>query len=100
VLAERIRRRLEQARVGPGWQRLTASFGIVQLRDGETIDSLLYRADQALYQAKSSGKNRTVSSFSDVMRVVLEDSPGARKFLKEDPVSASGTDIDPMLRNL
>ncbi len=38
--------------------RLTASFGIATARSGETYRSLFARADEALYQAKSSGRNR------------------------------------------
>lgn len=36
------------------------SLGVAQLGDGESETNLLVRADQALYQAKSDGKNRTV----------------------------------------
>lgn len=37
---------------------VTASFGIVTARTGDTIDTLLTRADSALYRAKAMGKNR------------------------------------------
>jgi diguanylate cyclase (GGDEF)-like protein len=37
---------------------VTASFGIVTARTGDTIDALLTRADAALYRAKAMGKNR------------------------------------------
>lgn len=40
--------------------RLTASFGATEYVWGESIDSLLSRADKALYIAKTSGKNRVV----------------------------------------
>ena len=39
---------------------ITCSFGVSEWRDGEDIDSLLKRADQGLYQAKTGGRNRTV----------------------------------------
>ncbi len=39
---------------------ITCSFGVSERRDGEDIDSLLKKADQALYQAKTGGRNRTV----------------------------------------
>jgi diguanylate cyclase len=39
---------------------LTASFGVAQLGDGESIDAALRRADKALYQAKHEGRNRVV----------------------------------------
>lgn len=37
---------------------ITASFGIVTARSGDTIDSLLSRVDSAMYKAKELGKNR------------------------------------------
>ena len=41
---------------------ITVSAGVVGvLGDAETLESLLKRADQALYRAKNSGRNRTVA---------------------------------------
>lgn len=37
---------------------VTASFGIASLRPGDTLSDLLRRADAALYQAKTEGRNR------------------------------------------
>ncbi|MBD3640524.1 MAG: GGDEF domain-containing protein [Marinobacter sp.] len=39
---------------------ITASFGVAELDWGETVDSWLARADDALYQAKETGRNRAV----------------------------------------
>lgn len=42
----------------PSDSRVTVSAGFVQFETGESIDVLLERADQALYQAKANGRNR------------------------------------------
>ena len=38
--------------------KITISLGVAQYRPGENEDSLLRRADQALYKAKRNGRNR------------------------------------------
>ncbi len=38
--------------------RLTASFGVATAMEGESYDRLFARADQALYEAKTDGRNR------------------------------------------
>jgi diguanylate cyclase (GGDEF)-like protein len=61
---ERIRIAL-QARdwggVAPGLAQ-TVSAGVASFRKGETVEDLLHRADQALYEAKRAGRNRVVAS--------------------------------------
>jgi polar amino acid transport system substrate-binding protein len=37
---------------------ITASFGLTHYSKGDTIDSIIKRADDALYLAKNSGRNR------------------------------------------
>lgn len=59
--AERVRRRVEEGEFAPLGRALTASLGVATYRPGEALDALLARADQALYQAKAQGRNRTVS---------------------------------------
>lgn len=39
---------------------VTSSFGVALLRHGESIDSWLTRADDALYQAKDAGRDRII----------------------------------------
>jgi len=41
--------------------KLSASFGIVECRDGDSSDSLINRADQMLYRAKDQGRNCVVA---------------------------------------
>ena len=42
--------------------RQTCSAGLAMWRPGETVDDLVGRADQALYEAKESGRDRLVSA--------------------------------------
>jgi diguanylate cyclase (GGDEF)-like protein len=59
AFAERIRQEIESLRVQG--QKITVSIGISSFPDhGNTPDELVKAADDALYQAKRSGKNRIV----------------------------------------
>jgi diguanylate cyclase len=65
MVAGQVRKQLEAKKwvVGSSGAPLgavTASFGIVQLRDEEGAAQLFKRADEALYRAKSTGRNRVV----------------------------------------
>lgn len=55
---QHFRRRLAEARPGPGGTALTMSFGLAVRRPGDTVESLRARADDALYRAKQSGRDR------------------------------------------
>ena len=57
LLAEKLRSAIASHAFSVGGQR-TASFGVATLRDQEDIDTLLARADAALYRAKDAGRNR------------------------------------------
>lgn len=57
--AERIRRKMHMTYFnGHAEVRVTSSIGITLYRDGDTFQKLYERADQALYQAKTEGKDR------------------------------------------
>jgi diguanylate cyclase (GGDEF)-like protein len=60
-LAENLRRKIEHT-VQPEDLKITASFGVTEVTPGDTIETLLERADQALYIAKGSGRNIVKSS--------------------------------------
>ncbi len=67
-LAERIRHAFAQMihpEIGES-MRLTASFGVADLRGGESYHQLFGRADAALYRAKGGGRNRVESQAGDV----------------------------------
>jgi diguanylate cyclase (GGDEF)-like protein len=59
--AERLRRSLAGFRIRLSERdevMVTASFGVAERAEGQSVDSLLRAADGALYQAKELGKNR------------------------------------------
>lgn len=60
-LAERLRIAIMES---GGEPMVTCSFGVAQFRESEPLASLVKRADDLLYQAKSQGKNK-VCSFTD-----------------------------------
>ena len=59
--AERIRLALAELHVDEleDWP-LTATFGVTQAASGDTVESIISRADKALYLACRGGRNRTV----------------------------------------
>ncbi|MGQ0548016.1 MAG: GGDEF domain-containing protein, partial [Betaproteobacteria bacterium] len=61
--AERVRAGIAAAAFPgvPAGHAVTASIGSATHWRGETIETLLARADQALYQAKAEGRNRVVT---------------------------------------
>lgn len=56
-LSERIRNEIEKYAFDQG--TVTASLGITQYKTGDTVHTLLQRADAALYLAKNNGRNRS-----------------------------------------
>jgi diguanylate cyclase len=64
--AERIRRRISEARLtrrttGQEISSVTVSIGVAQFKLAESADAMIERCDRALYQAKRSGRNQTVT---------------------------------------
>ena len=61
AVADRLRRSLAELRIRVGIGEevsVTASFGVAELGDAQSVDGLLRAADSALYRAKERGKNR------------------------------------------
>jgi diguanylate cyclase (GGDEF)-like protein len=57
VLAERIRKAVEEFtfdQVG----KITVSFGVTQFKKDDTEDTIIKKADDAMYEAKRNGRNR------------------------------------------
>jgi len=61
VIADRIRKNIENHTISYGMEiiKLTASLGISTLRESDDCDSVIQRADNAMYHAKESGRNQT-----------------------------------------
>jgi two-component system cell cycle response regulator len=60
VVAERLRQRIGalEVRIGATPIAITASLGVATLHAGESLDDLIARADRAMYEAKTAGRNR------------------------------------------
>ena len=62
AIAERLRAGIESSVIlqtpSGGRRPTTASLGLSQWRPGDTVDTLIHRADEALYRAKAGGRNR------------------------------------------
>jgi diguanylate cyclase (GGDEF)-like protein len=59
--SERLRETIAASPM-PGVPQLTCSFGVAEIRNGESLDSLFNRVDAALYRAKNNGRNRVESA--------------------------------------
>jgi len=55
-LAEQIRKTLSEKEI-PAVGRVTASLGVAGYIPGDTVDSLVNKADNMMYEAKSAGRN-------------------------------------------
>ena len=83
-LAERLRRRVSEqtAKLNLGELAPTMSVGVGVYSGEEDLSRILARADDALYAAKRSGRNRTVMLVADVNGAIEQDvgmqAPAAR----------------------
>ncbi|BCD60779.1 MULTISPECIES: GGDEF domain-containing protein [unclassified Nitratiruptor] len=63
IIAERLRKTVENRTIpiAEGDLNFTVSIGVAQVQKGDTMDSLIQRADEALYAAKRNGKNMVIA---------------------------------------
>jgi diguanylate cyclase (GGDEF)-like protein len=82
VFAERVRRTVESD------LQLTISGGVAMAVDGDNAQSLLSRADAALYSAKAAGRNRIFQhTGADIVQSQAAEQPAERP--AEQPVEAA-----------
>lgn len=67
ITAQRVRRLIAEEPMMTGERSLdiTCSFGIAEVRSSDATQTLLQRADERLYHAKTTGRNRIVSRNAD-----------------------------------
>lgn len=76
TLAEKLRSLMAATALGPAG-RMTGSFGVAELLPSDTAETLLHRADEALYRAKSGGRNRVECGEVSVADVLAASAPEA-----------------------
>lgn len=60
ALAKRIGDKLMVTEIIPVKEKITLSWGITAIQNQDTVDSVIARADNAMYLAKNQGRNRSV----------------------------------------
>jgi diguanylate cyclase (GGDEF)-like protein len=61
ALAERARKAIKSHKFD-NFGNVTVSLGITEFKEGDTADTLIKRADDAMYKAKMEGRNRVAVS--------------------------------------
>ena len=61
LVAEHLRKQIEQLKVTGVDREITSSFGVAEFKESDDHDSIVKRADDALYKAKNNGRNCVVS---------------------------------------
>jgi len=72
ILAEKIRRAVEMLPLHR-YGTVTISLGVTQSKLDDDINTIIHRADKALYLAKSAGRNQVRSVFSTEIQLSLDE---------------------------
>uniref|UniRef100_UPI00404771C7 diguanylate cyclase n=1 Tax=Aliarcobacter sp. TaxID=2321116 RepID=UPI00404771C7 len=62
TVAEKIRKVVESSLLTKLELTITSSFGVTQMNQDDSEDSLLSKSDKLLYEAKETGKNRVIAN--------------------------------------
>lgn len=82
LLGERIKCGWEETTLAEFNVKVTSSFGVSAYQRGDTVSSLIERADQALYEAKRLGKNQVVMVEEDKVEDLEAQTQKLANFLK------------------
>jgi diguanylate cyclase (GGDEF)-like protein len=77
MAANRLREEIQRMKItNPAGEivPITASFGVAEFNPDDTLDTLIDRADQAMYEAKTSGRNRVMPIVDAAAVVVFRQS--------------------------
>jgi two-component system, cell cycle response regulator len=84
-VAECVRRSLKALHFPQrGLSGITCSFGVAEWESGDTIDRILRRADMAMYEAKSRGRDRVIAADSFAVSDRSEDRPSIARAKRRD----------------
>lgn len=84
--AERIRNSLMKLKFdGVPQLKVTSSFGVTSAEPGDSMSSVLRRADKALYQSKDTGRNKTTSLTNDQLIEFIQQDKIEKEEIASDP---------------
>jgi diguanylate cyclase (GGDEF)-like protein len=80
-VATELQRSIRALRFHHGEQAfgVTCSFGVAEWEDLDTVDTMLRRADMAMYEAKKTGRDRIIASDTFVLTKSHDDWAGAAR---------------------
>jgi two-component system cell cycle response regulator len=90
-IAGELQRSIRALRFHHGQQAfgVTCSFGVAEWEEQDTIDTMLRRADMAMYEAKKTGRDRIVASDTFVLTKSHDEWAGAARVVKR-PAELTG----------